>query len=110
VSSVLARRETRDLGLAFALTHTDALVARMRDDDAAGYLGRLAGAFCDPVRVAQIAALVAPRAARFDGAQAAVSRALEESEQCIARVRRQLPALHRALDPRDAALSHAAVP
>jgi len=110
VSSVLARRETRDLGLAFALAHTDALVARMRDDDAAGYLGRLAGAFCDPVRVAQIAALVAPRAARFDGAQAAVSRALEESEQCIARVRRQLPALHRALDPRDAPLSHAAVP
>jgi aminopeptidase N len=97
---VISRRETRDLGLAFVTAHLDELLAQMRDDDAAVFLGTLAGAFCDPERKAKVATLVVPRAARFDGAQAAVTRALEQSDQCIARVQRELPALHRMLDGR----------
>lgn len=101
VPGVLEHRETRDLGLLFVEAHADELLARMRDDEAAGFLGRIAGAFCDDARVARIAALAVPRAARIDGAQAQVTRALEEATQCIAQVRRQLPALRRflALDP-----------
>ncbi|HEX7841631.1 MAG TPA: hypothetical protein VF469_29380, partial [Kofleriaceae bacterium] len=92
----------------FVEAHADELLARMRDDEAAGFLGRIAGAFCDAERVARIAAVVVPRAARIDGAQAQVTRALEQSAQCIAQVRRQLPALRRFLalapapDPRSA--------
>ncbi|HMG20360.1 MAG TPA: ERAP1-like C-terminal domain-containing protein, partial [Kofleriaceae bacterium] len=97
---VLSHRETRDLGLAFVTDHLDDLLARMRDDEAAGFLADLAGAFCDPARTAVVAALVSPRAARIDGAQASVSRALEESHQCIAQVERQLPALQHILGAR----------
>ena len=92
------RRETRDLGLAFVTAHLDELLAQMRDDDAAGFLATLAGAFCDPERKAKVAALVVPRAAKVDGAQAAATRALEQADQCIARVQRELPALRRVLD------------
>ncbi|MEO7731243.1 MAG: ERAP1-like C-terminal domain-containing protein, partial [Kofleriaceae bacterium] len=100
VKSVLARRETRDLGVAFIDAHIDALLARMRDDEASWFLRDLAGAFCDPDRKAKIAAIVAPRATKIDGAQASVTRALEQADQCIALVARQLPALHRVLDAR----------
>jgi aminopeptidase N len=99
VRGVLSRRETRDLGIAFVKAHLDELLARMRDDEAAGFLGALAGAFCDEGRRAQMAELVVPRAAKIDGAQSLVTRALEQSEQCIALVQRQLPALRRVLGP-----------
>jgi hypothetical protein len=97
---VLGHRETRDLGIAFVTAHLDELLARMRADEAAELLGALAGAFCDPDRRAQVAALVVPRAAKVDGAQAHVTRALEQADQCIALVRRQLPALRRVLGVR----------
>jgi len=100
IYGVLGRRETRDLGIAFVTAHLDELLARMRDDEAAAFLGGLAGRFCDAGRKAQMAALVVPRAAKVDGAQAQVARALEQTDQCIALVQRQLPALHRALDGR----------
>jgi hypothetical protein len=73
VSRVLAHRETRDLGVAFLDAHIDELLARMRDDEAAWFLGGIAGAFCDPDRKAKITALVAPRASKIDGAQASVT-------------------------------------
>jgi hypothetical protein len=100
LEGVLFQRETRDLGVAFVKAHLDELLARMRDDEAAGFLGTLAEAFCDPERRAQMAELVAPRAAKVAGAQGQVTRALEQSAQCIALVQRQLPALHRVLDGR----------
>ncbi len=100
VVRVLGHRETRDLGLAFLAAHLDELLARMRGDDAALLLGKLAGAFCDPARRARIAEIVAPRAARIDGARPQVARALEQADQCIALVQRQLPALRRILDVR----------
>jgi aminopeptidase N len=97
IPAVLSHRETRDVGLTFVANHIDDLLARMRDDDAAGLLGRIAGAFCDPERTERVAALLAPRAARIDGAQASVTRALEQARQCIAQVERELPALHHVL-------------
>jgi aminopeptidase N len=94
---VLGRRETRDLGIAFVKAHLDELLARMRDDEAAGFLAGLVGQFCDRDRRARMESLVVPRAAKIDGAQAAVTRALEQSNQCIAQTERLLPALRRIL-------------
>ena len=94
---VINRRETRDLALGFVKEHLDELLARMRSDEAAGFLGGLAGSFCDPDRKAQIEALVVPRAARVDGAAAQVTRGLELADQCIALVQHELPSLHRVL-------------
>jgi DNA-binding FrmR family transcriptional regulator len=41
--------------------------------------------------------LALPRAARYSGAVAAVTRGLEQSQQCIDNASRQLPALRRFL-------------
>jgi aminopeptidase N len=101
VATVLVHRETRDVGLAFVRAHLDELLARMGEAEAADLLRTLAGAFCDPDRRAQIAEIVTPRTARIDGARALVARALEQSDQCIAEVRRQLPALRRLFDVRE---------
>jgi hypothetical protein len=97
LTGVLDHRETRDLGVAFVTAHLDELLARMRDDESAGLLGRLAGRFCDPVRKSAMATLVTPRAAKIGGAENAVTRALEQADQCIAQVQRQLPGLRRVL-------------
>jgi aminopeptidase N len=94
---VLGKRETRDLALAFLGEHLDELLARMRDDDAGGFLTELAGQFCDPDRRAEVARLATRPAEKVDGAPARVARALEQSDQCIARVQRELPALRRVL-------------
>src|SRR4030095_4537574 len=54
---VLGDRETRDLGIAFVTAHIDELLARLRDDEAAGLLGSLVWPFCDRDRRAKMAAL-----------------------------------------------------
>ncbi|MGN6108109.1 MAG: M1 family aminopeptidase, partial [Kofleriaceae bacterium] len=95
---VLFGRETRALGVAFVTAHLDELLARIRDDEAAGLLGALAGGFCTKPERDAISALVAPRAARYSGAETSVRRGLELSQQCIATLERQLPALRRVLD------------
>jgi aminopeptidase N len=94
---VLGHRETRDLSLEWLAEHLDELLARMRDDDASGLLSSLAGRFCDRARRDRIASLVAPRVAKYDGAQALVARGLVLTDHCIARVERELPALRRVL-------------
>ncbi len=94
---VLGHRETRDLALAFLAAHLDELLARMRDDDAGGFLTALAGQFCDPERRAAVARLAVGRAEKIDGAAPRVARSLEQSDQCIAQVQRELPALRRVL-------------
>ncbi|HEY5950957.1 MAG TPA: M1 family aminopeptidase, partial [Kofleriaceae bacterium] len=91
-------RETRKLGLAFITQHIDDLLARMRDDEAAGFLGALAGGFCSAEQRGAMLELVGPRAAKYSGAEAGVKRGLEQSEQCIKNVERQLPAIKRFLD------------
>jgi aminopeptidase N len=93
LSRMVTRRETRDLALDFIEKHIGALLPRMRDDEATYFMGNLAGAFCDPERRRRAADILTPRAAKISGAQAAVARGLEKSEQCIAELARQLPDL-----------------
>ena len=67
----------------------------MRDDEASWFLSVIAGTPCTAAQRKLAAELVTPRAAKYDGAQAGVARALEQSDQCIAEVARELPALQR---------------
>ena len=69
----------------------------MRDDEASGFLGAIAGAFCDATGRAAAAELVRTRAPKYDGAQNAVAQALEGADRCIAEIARELPALQRFL-------------
>ncbi|NVB79488.1 MAG: M1 family peptidase [Kofleriaceae bacterium] len=96
--TVAFNRETQKLALAFITQHIDELLGRMRDDEAAGFLGALASGFCTTEQRQAIAELVPPRAAKFSGAEAVVKRGLEQSEQCIKSAERQLPAIKRFLD------------
>jgi aminopeptidase N len=94
---VVFRRETRALGLAFVTANLDGLLARMRDDEAAWFMGALAGGFCVAEPRALMERLLGPRAGKYSGAVAAVTRGLEQSQQCIDNARRQLPAPRRFL-------------
>ncbi|HEY5928621.1 MAG TPA: M1 family metallopeptidase [Kofleriaceae bacterium] len=93
VLGLLEHRETRDLALDFLDKHIGALLPRMRDDEAAGFLGGIAGAFCDPERRKRAAAIVGNRAMKIGGAEQKVRRGLDKSDQCIAELARQLPDL-----------------
>lgn len=90
---VVNRRESRALGIAFVEAHLDELLKRLRDDEASWFLERLATLPCDQATYDRIAALVPRRAQIIGGAEAAVTRGLELSRQCIAATQRQLPAL-----------------
>jgi aminopeptidase N len=90
---LLGQRETRDLALDFLTKHIDTLLPRMRHDTASGFLAGVAETFCDAERRKRVAELVVPRAKKLDGAEAAVTRSLEQSDQCITQLARQLPDL-----------------
>jgi len=94
---VLNSRENRDLGLAWVTEHIDEMLAKRRDDENAWFLSGLAGSFCDAARLKAAELLVTPRMAKVDGAEAYVTRSIEASMQCIARVSRQQPALKKFL-------------
>jgi aminopeptidase N len=93
VTRMLYARETRDVALDFLDKHIGALLPRMRDDEASWFMGSIASAFCDPERRKRAEAMLVGRAAKIGGAQAAVTRGLEKSDQCIAEMARQLPDL-----------------
>ncbi len=93
LEGVLNARESRALGLVFVEAHLGELLKRLRDDEASWFLARLATLPCDQATYDRIVALVPPRAQRIGGAEAAVTRGLELSRQCIATTQRQLPAL-----------------
>jgi len=93
VARLLGHRETRDVALEFVEKHIGALLPRMRDDEAAWFMGSVAGAFCDADRRRRAAELLAPRTAKVGGAAQAVARGLEKSDQCIAELARELPDL-----------------
>jgi aminopeptidase N len=97
VYRVMFQRETRRLGFEFVQRNIDELLARMRDDEASWFLGALAGSSCEPAGRAAVAELIVKRAENYDGAQAVVKRGLEQSDQCIASLQRQLPALRKFL-------------
>jgi len=91
----LGLREDRDAALESLEQHIDELLARMRSDEASWFLGSLAQAFCDPPHRDRVARLLVERAKKIDGAQVSVSRGLEQADQCIAEVAREMPALQR---------------
>jgi hypothetical protein len=96
--NVLFRRETRALGVEFVTANIDGLLGRMRDDEASWFLGALAGGMCAPAHRTLMEGLAVPRAPKYSGAVAAVTRGLEQSQQCIDNMSRQLPALRRFLE------------
>jgi alanyl aminopeptidase len=99
IYGVVYSRENRELGWTWVKDHLDAMLAKMRDDEAAGMLAGIAGAYCDPVHRKAAEELVKPRTAKIDGADNYVTRALESSDQCIANLARELPALKAFLKP-----------
>ena len=95
--SLLSTREVRMQTFELVEKHIDELLARMRDDEASWFLTGLASGACDPALRTRVAALVTLRAAKVGGAKAPVERGLEQSDQCIAAMTRQLPALKKFL-------------
>jgi len=93
----LFSRENRDAAWAYAKEHLDVLLGKMRDDEGSGFLAGLAYAFCDKAHRDEAAALLAPRAAKIDGARNALSQALESVDRCIAIRERELPAVREFL-------------
>jgi aminopeptidase N len=84
VYRILNHRRTRDVAWAWIQERIDVLLPMMREDEAAGVLGRLAAAFCDPKRRDEAEALVVPRAKKIGGADNEVRTGLERADQCIA--------------------------
>ncbi len=93
----LNQRETRAATWVWLEANLDSLLKRMRSDEASGFLGFIASAFCDAPRRAEAEHLVAPHAKTIDGAPIAVARGLEDADQCIAQHTRTWPALKRFL-------------
>jgi hypothetical protein len=91
----LAHRETRDAMFDSLEHHIDEVLGRMRDDEASWALGAVAGSFCDAAHRDRVAKLLVQRATKINGAQASVARGLELTDQCIAEVARETPALLR---------------
>jgi len=94
---VMENRETQDLGLAWIKTHLDQMLAKMRDDEATGLLGGLAGLYCDAERSKVVQDLVKPHVDKIDGADIHVARVIEGTDLCIKRVARELPSLKKFL-------------
>jgi aminopeptidase N len=84
VYGVLFSRHTRDVAWAWMQERIDVLLPIMRENEAAGALGSLAGAFCDQKRRDEAEALVVPRAKKIGGAENEVRTGLERADQCIA--------------------------
>jgi aminopeptidase N len=95
LQTLLAHRESRPQTWEWVRGNLNWLVPKMRSDDAARFLGGLAPLFCDEARIAEAQILVNPYLATTDGAQAEVERGLEAARLCVARQRRDVPALQR---------------
>ena len=91
----LGTRDTRTTALDSLEKRIDELLARMRSDESSWFLGAIAQAFCDAPHRERVAKLLVERSKNIDGAQVTVSRGLEQSDQCIAEVAREMPALLR---------------
>lgn len=94
---LLGQRETRAQAWTWLQAHLDELLARMRADEAGWVLGAVAATFCDEPHRAAADALLTPRAAKIDGAAAAVARGLAESDRCIAAMARDRAGIERFL-------------
>jgi aminopeptidase N len=93
--NVLDQRASQLLAWTWLQSHLSEVLAKMRSDEAAGFLEGVAGLFCDTAHVAQAEALIRPQVQAIDGAEASVTRGFETSKLCVAKQARDLPALKR---------------
>lgn len=89
----LSRRPTRAAAWAWLRDALPGLLARMRQDEAAGMIGAVATGVCTPEQRAEAAALLTPLTAGIAGAAHALANGLAEADRCIAEQARELPAL-----------------
>ena len=90
---VLGRRETRALALAFLERNIDRMTTGLTDIDVAALFAGLMRTVCDRESRDRLRALFEPRAKRHPGAENMLTRALEQTERCIANFERERPAL-----------------
>ncbi len=93
----LSHRDTRAAALVWIQAALPTMLAKMREDEAGGVLGFVAGLACDQAQRDELAALVTPLAAKYDGAQHAITQGLEGADRCIARRARDEAAVRRFL-------------
>jgi aminopeptidase N len=89
----LFNRETREATWSWLQPHLDALLAKMRDDDAMRLIGRLPIAFCDDKHRAEAESFLAPRAKTHPGAPHELDEGLEEVRTCALAWARNKPAI-----------------
>jgi aminopeptidase N len=94
----LSDRETRDAAWQRLRKDWDAIVPRMRDDEASWLFERIGESFCDAAHRADIAGFLAARAPRYAGAAYALQKGLDRADQCIAAVARNRTAAEKFLD------------
>jgi len=97
VMTQLGHPATRDAAWAWIEANLATILSRSRADEGARTIGGLAGVFCDDARRARAQAVLTPAALGIDGADAELASGLERSAQCIAELKRTLPALNRFL-------------
>ena len=91
VMAILRRRRTRDMGYAWIKQHFDQLAANMRDDEVTWSITGVVGGLCQQERREDAAAFFGPRAAQHDGAELALTNALERVDLCIEEWARNRP-------------------
>ena len=86
-------RDTRETTWAWLQQHLDAMLGKMREDDAMRLIGRVPQAFCDERHRAAAAAFLGPRAQRQPGAPHELDEGLEEVRTCALSWTRNKPAI-----------------
>jgi len=83
VLTILRGRRTREMGYAWFKEHFDRLAPNMRDDEVTGSIAEVVSGLCERDKREDAAAFFGPRAVRHDGAELALTNALERVDLCI---------------------------
>jgi hypothetical protein len=100
LATALGGRETRPAALAALRSGWDGLAGRLAPGDAARLAEAAARTACEPAARAEVATLLGPRLAPFDGGARALSLGLEEADACLAARTRGEAAVARLLGRR----------
>jgi aminopeptidase N len=90
-------RETRERAWRFGQDHIDALLGRMRREDAIGLLLAVGATFCDAPHRGAVADLLSARAAAIGGMEHALQQTLAAIDRCIAVQSRLAPSAAKLL-------------